>query len=164
MPEHSSPAPPHWAPAPPPGRGPDSAGRAVATALGTSAILTLIWGLLSALTGSHYLVLLPVIGAILAVALTSTPARRAWFPLIAAALGFAIGYLGDIAAVSLLLWRHGYGATLILGHLPQLAGAVNTNHTAGDWGYFLASGAIAALTTAARQKARPTGPTPPTPR
>lgn len=131
-----------------------SPGRALAAALGAGAVLTLVWGLLSGLTGRHYLALLPVIGAVLALALTSTPARRAWFPLVAAVLGFAVGYLGDIAAVALLLWRHGYGATLILGHLPQVAGAVNDGHSVGDWAYFLGSGAVAAVTTAARQKSR----------
>jgi hypothetical protein len=151
MPENPLPNQPGWAAH----AAPDSPGRALATALGAGAVLTLVWGLVSGLTGRHYLALLPVIGAVLAIALTSTPARRSWFPLVAAVLGFAVGYLGDIAAVALLLWRHGYAATLILSHLPQVAGAVNDGHSAGDWGFFLASGAVAAVTTAARHKARP---------
>ncbi|HEV2640079.1 MAG TPA: hypothetical protein VGX23_33400 [Actinocrinis sp.] len=151
MPENPPPNEPGW----PPQVAPDSPGRALATALGAGAIPTLVWGPVSGLTGRHYLALLPVIGALLAIALTSTPARRARFPLVAFVLGFAVGYLGDIAAVALLLWRHGYAATLILDHLTQVAGAVKDGHSAGDWGFFLVSGAVATVTTA-RHEARPT--------
>jgi hypothetical protein len=74
MPEDPLPTEPLWAPQP----ATDSPGRAVAAALGAGAALTLTWGLVSGLTGHHYLALLPVIGAVLAVALTSTPVRRSW--------------------------------------------------------------------------------------
>jgi O-antigen ligase len=97
MPENTPPRPLAWAPPTPPRHGVD-ARQTVGVALAATAVLAAGWGLASGLTGRHYTVILPVLGAVLAVALTSTTARRTWFPYLAAALGFAVGYLGDIAA------------------------------------------------------------------
>jgi hypothetical protein len=130
--------------------------KAVGIAVGASVVLTAGWGLLSGLTERHFTIVLPVIGAVIALALTSTPVRRPWFPALAGCLGFAVGYLGDIAAVALLLWRDGVSLSVIANHVPDLVRAVNDGHSASDWAFFLGSGAIAFAATAARQKARPT--------
>jgi hypothetical protein len=137
--------------------------KAIALALGASTSLTAGWGLLSGLTERHFTLVLPVIGAVIALALTSTAARRSWFPALAAALGFAVGYLGDITAVTLLLWRDGLSLSVIAGHAPTLIRAADDSHSAADWAYFLGSAAVAYAATAARQKAlaahlEPTGP------
>ena len=155
MPENTLPNMPRWA-APAPANDPSQAQKAVAVAIGASAILTAGWGLLSGLTERHFTIVLPVIGAVIALALTSTPARRPWFPALAAVLGFAVGYLGDIAAVALLLWRDGLSLSVIANHAPALIRAVNDGHSGADWAFFLGSAAIAFAATAARQKARPT--------
>ncbi|MBR7826617.1 hypothetical protein KDK95_09900 [Actinospica sp. MGRD01-02] len=163
MPENTPPNTPQRV-APAPANHADQAQKAVAVAVGASAILTAGWVLLSGLTGRHYTIVLPLIGAAIALALTSTPARRPWFPVLAAVLGFAVGYLGDIAAVTLLLWRDGVSLTVIANHAPALVRAVNDGHSASDWAFFLGSAAIAAAATAARQKARPTHAEPAEPR
>jgi hypothetical protein len=163
MPENTPPNTPPWA-APSPAIRPDQPQKAVTIAVSASAILTAGWGLLSGLTERHFTIVLPVIGAVIAVALTSTPARRPWFPALAAVLGFAVGYFGDIAAVALLLWRDGVSLAVIANHAPALIRVVNDGHTAADWAFFLGSAAIAAAATAARQKARPTHTEPAGPR
>lgn len=155
MPENTPPNTPQWT-VPAAANHPSQAQRAVAVAVGAGAILTTGWGLLSGLAERHFTIVLPVIGAVIALALTSTPARRPWFPALAAVLGFAVGYLGDIAAVALLLWRDGVSLSVIANHAPTLIRAVNDGHSASDWAFFLGTGAIAAAATAARQKARPT--------
>jgi len=155
MPENISPNTPAWS-APEPSTDHDEVAKAVAIAVGASAILTAGWGLLSGLTERHFTIVLPVIGAVIALALTSTPDRRPWFPALAAVLGFAVGYLGDIAAVALLLWRDGLSLSVIANHAPTLIRAVNDGHSGADWAFFLGSAAIAFAATAARQKARPT--------
>ncbi|WP_034270877.1 hypothetical protein [Actinospica robiniae] len=104
-------------------------------------------------TQRHFAILLPVIGAVIALALTSTTARRRWFPALAACLGFAVGYLGDIAAVALLLWRDGLSRSVVDVHASTLIREVNVGHTASDWAYFLGSAALAFAATAARQRA-----------
>jgi hypothetical protein len=142
---------------------PGDVGRAVLAGLGAAGAATIGWGLLSGVTTRHYLLALPLVATVLALALTSTPARRAWLPVLAGVLSFAVGYLGDVLAVAWIPWRHGYNAGLIADHLPTLIGAVNDGHSATDWIFFTASGLAAAATTAARQKARPTTPTTPTP-
>jgi hypothetical protein len=154
MPEHTTDNPMPWHP-PAPSTNPHDVHRALTTTLAASTALTAAWSLISGLTGYHYTMALPVIGAVLALALISTPARRRWFPALAAVLGFAVGYLGDIAAVALLLWRHGYGAGLIADHFTDLARAVNDGHSTADWAYFLGSALTAAVCTAALQYARP---------
>jgi len=131
--------------------------KAVAIAIAASAVLTAGWGLLSGLTERHFTIVLPVIGAVIALALTSTTARRPWFPALAAGLGFAVGYLGDIAAVALLLWRDGVSLSVILGHASMVTREVNDGHSTADWAYFLGSAAVAFTATAACQKARPAG-------
>ena len=73
MPEITPPNHPTWAPTPPT-EGSDSPRQAVITALGVTAALTAGWGLLSGLTERHFTAVLPVVGALLAVALTSTSA------------------------------------------------------------------------------------------
>lgn len=163
MPEHHEVAAPRKTAAPP-AQDHAEAQKAVAIALAVSAALTAGWGLLSGLTGRHFTIALPVIGAVIALALTSTTARWPWFPALAACLGFAVGYLGDIAAVALLLWRDGLSLSVIVGHAPVLIREVNDGHSATDWAYFLGSAAIAFVATAARQKARPTGSEPTGPR
>ena len=163
MPENTLPPTPRWAP-PAAEFDQSEARKAVALAVGSGAILTCFWGLLSGLTEKHFGIVLPVIGAVLAVAITSTTARRAWFPALAAALGFAVGYLGDIAAVALLLWRAGASLSAIFNHAPELIRAVGDGHSASDWAFFLASAAIAYGATYARQAARPRGIDRPGPR
>ena len=66
----------------------------------------------------------------------------------------AVGYLGDIAAVALLLWRSGASLSAIANHAPELIRAVNDGHPASDWAFFLASAAIAYTATHLRQAAR----------
>lgn len=163
MPENTSPNSPRWT-APEAVNDHIEAQKAVGVAVGASVVLTAGWGLLSGLTERHFTIVLPVIGAVIALALTSTPARRPWFPALAACLGFAVGYLGDIAAVALLLWRDGVSVSIIANHAPDLARAVNDGHSASDWAFFLSSGAIAFAAAAARQKARPTHAEPAGPR
>jgi hypothetical protein len=163
MPEDTPAPTPRWAP-PAADLDQNQARKAVALAVGSGAILTCFWGLLCGLTEKHFVIVLPVIGAVLAVALTSTTARRAWFPALAAALGFAVGYAGDIAAVALLLWRDGASLSAIFNHAPELIRAVNDGHSASDWAFFLASAAIAYAATYARQAARPQDSDSPGPR
>ena len=155
MPENTEPNTPQGT-ASAPANDHGEAQKAVAIAVGASAILTAGWGLLSGLTERHFTIVLPVIGAVIALALTSTPARRPWFPALAACLGFAVGYLGDIAAVALLLWRDGLGLSVIANHAPTLIRAVNDGNSTSGWAYFLGSATIASAATAARQKSRPT--------
>lgn len=163
MPEHHDIDTPQWN-APPAANVRSEQQKAIAIAIGASTILTAGWGLLSGLTGRHFTIVLPVIGAVIALALTSTTSRRPWFPPLAACLGFAVGYLGDIAAVALLLWRDGLSLSFIIGHAPVLIREVNDGHSATDWAYFLGSAAIAFVAAAARQKARPAGVEPTGPR
>lgn len=153
--ECTPPSHPGWAPATPQQHADDGC-KAVATALAAAAVLTTGWGLLSALTGRHDTAVLPALGAVLAVALTSTRARRSWFPALAGLLGFAVGYLGDIAAVALPLWRNGDGIATIVDHPPGLIRAVIDGHSASDWAFFLAAEATAFAATTARQRVRST--------
>ncbi len=80
MPEDSPPNHPAWVQSAPPQR-PGDAHQAVATALGSTTVLTARWGLLCGLTERHYATALPVVGALLALALTSTPPAAGGFRL-----------------------------------------------------------------------------------
>jgi len=151
MPESTAWDPPAPTPDSPPEHG-ASVLAPVAIALAASTVLTAGWGLLSGLTERHYVLILPAIGTVISIALTSTTARRRWFPAVAALLGFAVGYLGDIAAIALILYRHGISLATLGDHFLGLIRAVNDGHSALDWTYFIATGLTAAVTTAARQK------------
>lgn len=124
-------------------------GRAVAAALG----LTAAWGVLAGATEHHFAFASLLVGLALARVITSTGARRSWFPPLAAALALAVGLAGDVLGVGLdLNWRYGLPAGYLIDHTGELLDNVSSGHSAMDWLFFTLAAVCAAALTASRQQ------------
>lgn len=127
-------------------------GRAAAAAVG----LTIAWGVLAGATERHFAFASLLSGLFLARVLTSTPARRAWFPALAAVLAFGVGWCGDVLGVGLdLNWRYGIDAGRVADHFGELFDNVSSSHSFMDWLFFILAAVCAAALTAGRQGADP---------
>jgi hypothetical protein len=123
--------------------------RAVAAALG----LTTAWGVLAGATEHHFAFASLLVGLALARVLTSTGARRTWFPLLAAALALAVGFLGDVLGVGLdLSRRYDIPAGFLFDHAGELLDNVSAHHSFLDWVFFTLAAVCAAALTASRQQ------------
>jgi len=124
-------------------------GRAVAAALG----LTAAWGVLAGATERHFAFASLLVGLTLARVLTSTAARRPWFPLLAGALALTVGLGGDVLGVGLdLNWRYGLPGGYLIDHTGELLTNVSSGHSAMDWVFFTLAAVCAAALTASRQQ------------
>ena len=123
--------------------------RTLAATLG----LTAAWGLVSGLTQHHFAYACLLVGLVLARCLTKAPApHRALLPVIAAALAFAVGFVGDFLAVAVQLWVHyDIPASVIFDHSGELFSNVADSHSAMDWIFFLLAAIAAGGLTASRQ-------------
>ncbi|GAA2039376.1 hypothetical protein GCM10009839_46660 [Catenulispora yoronensis] len=126
---------------------------AIVRALAASVGLTAAWGLVSGITQYHFAYACLAVGFVLARTLTKTPApRTALLPAIAAVLAFAVGFVGDFAAVVVALWLHyGIPAGVIFDHSGELFSNVAGGHSVTDWVFFLLAAIAAAGMTAGRQ-------------
>lgn len=123
-------------------------GRAAAAAVG----LTVAWAVLAGATEHHFAFASLLVGLVLARVLTSTPARRTWFPPLAAVLAFGVGWCGDILGVGLdLNWRYGISAGRLIDHIGELADNVSASHSFMDWLFFILAAVCATALTAGRQ-------------
>ena len=128
---------------------------AVVRALAASVGLTASWGLVSGITQYHFAYACLAVGFVLAPTLTRAPApRTALLPVIAAALAFAVGFVGDFLAVAVALWLHyDIPAGVIVDHSGELFSNVAGGHSVMDWVFFLLAAIAAAGLTAGRQVA-----------
>ena len=123
-------------------------GRAVAVAVG----LTVAWAVLAGATEHHFAFASLLVGLLMARVVTSTPARRPWFPPLAAVLAFGVGWCGDILGVGLdLNWRYGISAGRLFDNFGELADNVSCSHGFMDWLFFILAAVCAATLTAGRQ-------------
>ncbi|NUP48482.1 MAG: hypothetical protein HOW97_14410 [Catenulispora sp.] len=123
-------------------------GRAAAAAVG----LTTVWAVLAGATEHHFAFASLIVGLLLARVLTSTSARRAWFPPLAAALAFGVGWCGDVLGVGLdLNWRYEVPLGVVADHFGELFDNVSASHSFMDYLFFVLAAVCAAALTASRQ-------------
>ncbi|MEY9861422.1 hypothetical protein ABH935_007063 [Catenulispora sp. GAS73] len=123
-------------------------GRAAAAAVG----LTIAWAVLAGATEHHFAYASLLVGLALARVLTSTPARRAWFPPLAAALAFGVGWCGDVLGVGLdLNWRYDVPLAVVAHRFGELFDNVSGAHSFMDYLFFVLAAVCAAALTAGRQ-------------
>lgn len=122
-------------------------------ALGVAIALTAAWGVVSGVTQYRFTCASLLVAPLLARTLTKAPISRSpLLPVLAAALAFAVGFVGDFLAVALALWLHfDVPAAVIADHAGELLVDVAGSHPAVDWILFVSSAIAAAALTASRQ-------------
>jgi hypothetical protein len=129
-----------------------SPAKAIARAAAAAVGLTVAWGILAGATEHHFAYASLLVGLVLARVLTSTTARRPWFPVVAAALAFGVGWFGDVLGIGLdLNWRYHLSSGFLLDHVRDLVDNVSASHDFMDWLFFTLAAVCAAALTASRQ-------------
>lgn len=126
---------------------------AVARVVAAGVALAIAWGVLAGATEHHFAYASLLVGLALARVLTSTAARRLWFPALAAGLAFGVGFVGDVLGVGLdLNWRYQVPIGRIIDHFGELFDTVSSSHGLADWLFFTLAAVCAAALTASRQR------------